>query len=241
MMRMKILLGVDAELSPATQRALITAGELCAQASSPCSLLLTTVIPVTQAATAHPGIYMGQLLPSIVPSWQRGQAEETLHKARLLLQQHGFSLDCVEDVICVGITAEEIVKVAREQQATMIVLGNRGENWRQKLRRFFIGSISRRVLHLAPCPVLLVVPSPASVHNEDPVAWYERAITLYLNEHNGSLSVFTPSEVARRFAPPGKTVGDAETKAATQALERLAHSGTLCRHQLANEIRYVND
>jgi hypothetical protein len=62
------------------------------------------------------------------------------------------------------------------------------------------------------------------------------------SQHNGSLAVFTPGEVAQRFIPSShKQVGTAEIQAATQALERLAHNGTLFRHQIANEVRYVND
>ena len=240
-MHTKILLGVDAELSPATQRALLTACDLSAQASDHYSLLLLTVIPVTQTTTTHPGVYVGQVLPSAAPSWQKSQAEEILQKAHQLIQQHGHSLEYVEDFIRVGITAEEIAKVAQEQRVSMIVLGSRGESWKQQLRRFFIGSISRRVLQLAPCPVLIVVPPRASAQSSDLVGWYENAIALYLREHRGSLSVFTPSVVARQFAPTEKVVSESDIQAATQALERLACSGTLCRHQIADEVRYVND
>jgi|SRR5882724_2711136 len=238
----KILLGVDADFSPATQRALITACELSEQASPRYSLLLLTVIPIIQTATTHPGVYVGQVVPNTIPGLQKSQAEETLHKAHLLIQQHGFSPGKVEDCIRVGITAEEIVKVAQNQHVGMIILGSRGESWRQKLRRFFVGSISRRVLQLATCPVLIVVPPRPIAQNGDLVSWYENAITLYLREHNGSLAVFTPGEVAQRFIPSShKQASAAEIQAATQALERLAHNGTLFRHQIANEVRYVND
>ncbi len=241
-MQRKILLGIDAELSPATRRALITACEISEQASPSYSLLLLTVMPVIQTATTHPGIYVGQSMPTTISSWQKSQAEEILKKARLLIQQHGFRLEHIENCIRVGITAEEVVKVAQEQHVGMIVLGSRGESWRQKLRRFFIGSISRRVLQLAVCPVLIVVPPPQMrAKKGDLVSWYEKAITLYLDEHRTSLSVFTPGEAAQQFAPPDKPVSDREIQAATQALERLACNGTLFRHQLANEVRYVND
>jgi nucleotide-binding universal stress UspA family protein len=138
----KILLGVDAELSPATQRALLTACELAMQATPHYSLLLLTVIPATQASVVHPGIYIGQLLPVTIPTWQKSQAEEVLWKAHEFLQKHGMKKEYIEDHIRVGIVAEEIVRVARDQQVGMIVLGSRGESLRQKLRRFFIGSIS---------------------------------------------------------------------------------------------------
>ena len=240
-MQMKILLGVDAELSPATQRALLAACTLAEQATSQFSLLLLTVIPVTQVATTHPGVYVGQMLPHHASSWQKKQAEEALSKARQLLQERGLPADAVELLVRVGIAAEELAKVAQEQRVSMIVLGSRGESWRQKLRRFFIGSTSRRVLQLSPCPVLFVLPPHPITQTGDLVGWYENAITLYLREHHGSLAIFTPEKVVRLFASSQRPIGEIEVKAATQALERLACSGTLCRHQIANEVRYVND
>jgi nucleotide-binding universal stress UspA family protein len=240
-MQMKILLCVDTELSPATQRALLTACNLIEQASPHFSLLLLTVIPITQIATTHPGVYVGQMMPNNAPTWQKTQAEEVLNKARQMIQQHGLPLDNVQVIVRVGTTAEEIAKVAQDQRVNLVVLGSRGESWRQKMRRFFIGSTSRRVLQLSPCPVLIVVPPRAAVLTSDLVSWYENAITLYLREHGGSLAVFTPDKVAHQFASFDKAIGELEIQAATQALERLACSGTLCRHQVADGVRYVND
>ena len=76
----------------------------------------------------------------------------------------------------------------------------------------------------------------------DLIAWYEEAITAYLQEHTNSLTVFTPREVAQKFVPPRKkTPGRKEIAAATLALEKLASSGVLCRHDVKGELRYVND
>jgi hypothetical protein len=143
-----------------------------------------------------------------------------------------------------GAPAEEIVKAAQEQQVEMIVVGSRGNAFRQRLRRIFVGSISRHVLALAGCPVTIIV-QPASTRARRPhdlVKWYEISITHYLEEHTGDLTIFTPQEVTLTFAPPDKKEpGRKERAAAILALEQLASNGLLCRHDVKGEVRYVND
>jgi hypothetical protein len=112
---------------------------------------------------------------------------------------------------------------------------------RQKVRRFLAGSTSRRVLQLASCPVM-IVSAPHIPRHTDLVVWYETAINSYLQQHTSALTVFTPQEVAQKFVPPNKKrPGRKEIAAATLALEHLAGSGVLCRHDVRGELRYVND
>ncbi|MBO0779731.1 MAG: universal stress protein, partial [Ktedonobacteraceae bacterium] len=138
-------------------------------------------------------------------------------------------------------TVDEIVKTAREMHVNLIVVGSHGDSFLQRLRRFFIGSISHSILHSAPCPVMIVVP-PQPPHTTNLVAWYEEAIKDYLNEHTHALSIFTPQQAAQLFAPPNKKKpGRKENAAAALALEHLANQGVLCRHKVQGELRYVND
>ena len=134
--------------------------------------------------------------------------------------------------------------MAHELHIDLIIIGSQGNTTRQRLRRFFAGSVSRRILDLASCPVMVAVP-PALPHSKKPrdlVKWYEESITHYLQEHTGDLTVFTPQEVALTFAPSSrKAPGRKERAAAILALDRLAHSGLLCRHDVKGEMRYVND
>lgn len=53
----------------------------------------------------------------------------------------------------VGEPAEEIVDLARLEKVDMIVIGSRGLS---PLKGLLLGSVSDRVLHTAPCPVLVV-------------------------------------------------------------------------------------
>ncbi len=90
---------------------------------------------------------------------------------------------------------------------------------------------------------MLVVTLPYAKQPSDLVAWYEEAITHYLNENPGGLAVFKPVEVAQLFAPPNapRGPGRKERAAAILALEHLAGAGVLCRHEVQGELRYVND
>jgi len=89
---------------------------------------------------------------------------------------------------------------------------------------------------------VMIVTLPRTAPPGDLVTWYEQAITTYLQEHTNSLTVFTPQEVAQKFVPPRKKApGRKEIAAAALALEQLASTGLLCRHDVKGELRYVND
>ena len=52
-----------------------------------------------------------------------------------------------------GDAATEIVTVAKEGGFDVVVLGHKGLG---KVKEFFMGSVSSKVAHLAPCPVVIV-------------------------------------------------------------------------------------
>lgn len=240
-MNKRILLGVDASISPATQHALHKVSEFIQEAAPQLHVILLNVIPVPYMTAPMLGMHVAQAIPLSATLEQRYQAEETLHRARTELQQRGIAPTQIEELIRVGAPADEIVKAARELHTDFIVIGSRGDSLKEKMRRFLTGSISRRVLELAPCPVMIVV-SPKTSTPTDLVSWYEEAITGYLREHTGSLTVFTSREVAKLFAPPSKRKpGRKEIAAAVLALEHLSRNGILCRHDVKGELRYVND
>lgn len=59
----------------------------------------------------------------------------------------------VETVVREGIVHEEVVRLAREHGADVIVVGMHGHGY---LAHALVGSTAERVLHHAPCPVLVV-------------------------------------------------------------------------------------
>lgn len=236
-----ILIGVDIDFSPVTRQALHTVSELLKQCSPRLGVILLTVIPVPYTASPSPGSLRGSLRPLPPTIVQRARAEQTLRKARVALQQRGIVPERIEVLIRVGVPADEIVKAAGELQVDCIVIGSRGNSLGQRLRRLLVGSTSRRVLHCAPCPVMLVL-LPRLERRSDLVAWYEAAIARSLHEHPGPLTILTPREVAHLFIPPTMyAVGSKEINAAALALEHLASSGVLFRHVVKGKLRYVND
>ena len=127
------------------------------------------------------------------------------------------------------------------QYVDCIVTGSRGNSPGQRLRRWLLGSTSRRILKLAPCPVL-VVTLPRPRRPRDLVAWYEAAILQSLHDQSHTLTIFTAQEVAGRFLPhKTHTVGRKERRAAAHALKHLADTGVLCRREMHGEVCYFND
>ena len=56
-------------------------------------------------------------------------------------------------VVLLGEPYEEIIELAKKDGYDLIVMGRRGFS---KITRFFLGSVSHRVLSGAPCPVLII-------------------------------------------------------------------------------------
>ncbi|HEX9131093.1 MAG TPA: universal stress protein [Ktedonobacteraceae bacterium] len=234
-----LLLGVDMDLAPATQAMLQGARSLLLELAPQSQATLLTVIPVPFDASSSPGRFRGQAPSLAATSVQRRQARCTLQRAWAMLVQGGIAPGRLEMQVREGVPAEELVKVAAERQVACIVLGYRGAALGQRLRRLLLGSTSAQVLHKVACPVLLVpVPSAPT----DLVAWYEAAITRELCEHACGLSIFTPEEVASRFAPQHRIrPRSKEVRAAKAALQQLADQGMLICQQVKGTWQCFND
>ena len=81
---------------------------------------------------------------------RRALRQEALAEAKALLAESGIE---ARSTAPVGDAAAEIVGVAKESGAYLVVLGARGLN---PLKRLVLGSVSTKVLHDAPCDVLVV-------------------------------------------------------------------------------------
>jgi nucleotide-binding universal stress UspA family protein len=78
------------------------------------------------------------------------KSEELLAPFRELLSQSEVPHDIR---ILEGPAAEKIVSVAGIEKCEMIIMGSRG---RGDLQGLLLGSVAHRVLHSAPCPVLII-------------------------------------------------------------------------------------
>ncbi len=84
-----------------------------------------------------------------------GEVQARLRKLAAEFTEEGLSVS-VEIRGEVGARpAHEIVNVAREAGADLIVAGTRGLS---AIGGLLLGSVTQRLLHLAPCPVLVVPP-----------------------------------------------------------------------------------
>lgn len=79
----------------------------------------------------------------------RQAAHEIVDRARARLQREGVG---VATHVCEGEPAEALLTIATEQQAQMIVVGNRGMVGARRV----LGSVPNRVSHRARCGVLIV-------------------------------------------------------------------------------------
>lgn len=239
-MSQRILIGVDASLSPPTRSALELACQVLKQDVSTGHLLLLHVIPVPIDPTPRWGKAPRSWSYLPPTSSQLCQAHHVLQQARALLGQRGIPLASIELLVRTGIPADELARVAQEQHVDLLVLGSSSSSCCGFLRRLLLGSSTRRVLRVAPCRVL-VASSPSPIQTGDLTAWYEQALQLCLVQQNETLVIFTPAEVAWRFARPEQAIGHREIEAAAFALKRLADRGLLLCQMVQGEMRCWND
>ena len=135
---MKILVPVDG--SAYSLKAVETACDL-AKAQAPATLVLTSV--AVQIAELEEGVYIAEKM--------KVQAEIALAKGKEVAQAKGID---AEVILSTGASpADEIVQVAKDQQADLIVIGSRGLAGKT---RSFLGSTASQVVTYSPCSVLVV-------------------------------------------------------------------------------------
>jgi nucleotide-binding universal stress UspA family protein len=80
----------------------------------------------------------------------REDVNNVLHEAGEQIQQTGVEVDTHARE---GDPADAILDVAEEQQAGLIVVGNKGMTG---AKRFLLGSVPNKVSHHAPCSVMII-------------------------------------------------------------------------------------
>jgi nucleotide-binding universal stress UspA family protein len=142
-----ILLATDG--SPSAEAATEKAIELAKATGS--DLAVITVWHVAVSAFAYEPLVV---VPEVLDT-ERQRAVEVLAAARDRAAKAGVQ---VEEILVEGRPPDEICNVARERDASMIVIGSHGFG---PARRLIFGSVSTDVLHHASCPVLVVRSKPA--------------------------------------------------------------------------------
>jgi nucleotide-binding universal stress UspA family protein len=90
------------------------------------------------------------------------ETEEVVKKRLLSIRPAGQGVP-FEHYYIIGDPAGEIVRLANEKQADLIVMGTHG---RRGLRRLLMGSVAEQVVRKAPCPVV-TVKDPAHLTESD--------------------------------------------------------------------------
>lgn len=80
----------------------------------------------------------------------REDSEELLDS---ITEELDFAGVKVEKAVMIGEPYHMILETAKGISADLIVMGNRGFS---KIKRFFVGSVTQRVIAEAPCPVLVI-------------------------------------------------------------------------------------
>ena len=150
-MNRRIVIAIDADLSPYTQYMLCVASSLLERAVPQLGAVLLHVIPVPDL----PRSKFGRVRIAPTDS-QRELAERALHRARLALQQQGIVPERIELLLRSGTPPDEIVNAASELEADFVMIGSRGNSFKQKVRRVLTGSTSRQVIKFGTCPVMVV-------------------------------------------------------------------------------------
>ena len=122
---------------------------------------LFTGLPVTVLTVAEEGFqYAAALAPLLYSEAMAQYADSTQELERIAREENEAAAGRLREagfqatgLIREGDAAHEIVAVAREREAGLIVVGTRGQTG---LRRLILGSVARNVLLHAPCSVLVV-------------------------------------------------------------------------------------
>ncbi|MGJ3263006.1 MAG: universal stress protein [Salinarimonas sp.] len=104
------------------------------------------------ATPVMPAAAMGGAIPVIMvsPDTLHHVADEVIAAARRGLEGRPIT---IESRIADAPPAEALVDVAREEGADVLVIGSRGLG---RLQGLILGSVSQKVVHDAPCAVLVV-------------------------------------------------------------------------------------
>jgi nucleotide-binding universal stress UspA family protein len=83
------------------------------------------------------------------------QLQAELERLAAGLEQEGFNVSLYINADVGARPANEIIKTVRERDADLIVVGSHGHTI---IGGLLLGSVAYRLLHVAPCPVLVVPP-----------------------------------------------------------------------------------
>lgn len=116
-----------------------------------------TFITVINLPTEDKYSYFGMTVENAFIANRKNMLKQLIFEESRMLDILVRNLDTdnlrINKNVIVGVPAEEIVKLATEDKFDFIVLGRRGFS---KVERFFVGSVTQKVISASPCPVMVV-------------------------------------------------------------------------------------
>ena len=143
----RILCPID--FSPCSQRAVSLAVPLARRAGAH-----VTVLNVGDVVNLYPAV-VAQVAPVAVAHPTRG---ERASQAAHFIAPFADVLHPLDIVLAEGDVAATITAAIGAHRIDLVVMGTHGH---RGFRRLAVGSIARRVVHTASCPVIVVPPEPA--------------------------------------------------------------------------------
>jgi nucleotide-binding universal stress UspA family protein len=143
----RIVVGTDG--SSTADRAVDAAGDL-ARISGAEVQVVTAYRPVRAAVMAGVSATGDALVPARLGNDERVAAEEVVRRARERLECNGV---VAHSAARLGEPADALLAVAEEQDADLLVVGNRGL---AGVRDYLLGTVADRVAHHASCSVFIV-------------------------------------------------------------------------------------
>jgi nucleotide-binding universal stress UspA family protein len=147
-----ILLATDG--SPSAEEAQRDALKLARLLGAP--LVVVSVAHVTLPAIGYSGYGFAHVVAELTEA-EHSRVEKLLATVEETAEAEDVSCSTV---LADGFAADEICRLAAEYDAQLIVVGSHG--W-GAAKRLLSGSVSTGLVHVAPCPVLVVRPGPHAV------------------------------------------------------------------------------
>ena len=151
----RVLVPLDG--SEHSQRALETAIQITKKFRGKMTLLHVYSVTVTPVIVPEPITLTPAGVPVVTSAEISKMLEAAREVGRKILMEGEKSAESaglrVESVVREGNIVQEIIKMAKEDQFNLIVMGARGIS---KIRELLMGSVSEGVIKNAPCPVLVV-------------------------------------------------------------------------------------
>lgn len=116
-----------------------------------------TFITVVNLPSEDKYSYFGMTVENAFVSNRKEMLKKLMQEESKMLEIIVRNLDYgdlhISKKVLIGKAAEEIVKLALNENYDLIVIGRRGFS---NFERFFIGSITQKVIAAAPCPVMVI-------------------------------------------------------------------------------------